>query len=371
VLALLELLQSGGLRTASELAGRLEVDERTLRRYVGHLLDLDVPVESVRGRHGGYRLARGYRLPPLMLSEDEALAVVLGLQAGRRSDPPGAAAETALAKIARVLPERVARRLAAMTATVASTVTSTGHGDRIAPPDADVLLPLADAVRHSRPVVIGYTDRQGRRTDRVLHPDGLVSHESRWYVTGSAPGTAEERAFRLDRIGTVRTLPGSFEPRALPDAGERLLHGFATAPYRHEVTVYVDDTLDHLRGRLPASLAVVSEATVPLPRAECRWWQVEMRVEDLGWLPSVLASLDRPFLVQRPDELRDLVAALAERLATYAGRQLAGSPGPQPGGKPTATLAALPESSTSATSRPSGPTAACGPGAPEATIRCP
>ena len=85
VLALLELLQSGGTRTVAELAARLGVDERTVRRYVGHLLDMDVPVESVRGRYGGYRLAAGYRLPPLMLGDDEALAVLLGLIAGRRA----------------------------------------------------------------------------------------------------------------------------------------------------------------------------------------------------------------------------------------------------------------------------------------------
>src|ERR1700722_4859357 len=85
VLMLLELLQSGGVRTAAELADRLGVDERTVRRYVDHLLDLDVPVESVRGRYGGYRLASGYRMPPLMLTDDEAVAVLLGLVGTRRA----------------------------------------------------------------------------------------------------------------------------------------------------------------------------------------------------------------------------------------------------------------------------------------------
>src|SRR6202008_15789 len=117
VLSLLELLQSGGVRTVAELAGRLDVDERTVRRYVDHLLDLDVPVESVRGRYGGYRLGSGYRMPPLMLSDDEALAVLLGLIAGRRAGlttAAGAASETAAAKIRRVLPVRLARRLGAL-----------------------------------------------------------------------------------------------------------------------------------------------------------------------------------------------------------------------------------------------------------------
>src|SRR6202042_1590856 len=114
VLTLLELLQSGGIRTVAELADRLGVDGRTVRRYVDHLIDLDVPVESVRGRYGGYRLASGYRLPPLMLTDDEALAVMLGLVAGRRTGlvtATGTASETAAAKIRRVLPARLARRL--------------------------------------------------------------------------------------------------------------------------------------------------------------------------------------------------------------------------------------------------------------------
>src|SRR6476620_8686870 len=117
VLSLLELLQSGGVRTVAELAGRLDVDERTVRRYVQHLIDLDVPVESVRGRYGGYRLASGHRMPPLMLSDDEALAVLLGLVAGQRAGlmtSTGSASETAAAKVRRVLPARLGRRLGAV-----------------------------------------------------------------------------------------------------------------------------------------------------------------------------------------------------------------------------------------------------------------
>ena len=156
VLSLLELLQSGGIRTVAELADRLDVDERTVRRYVDHLIDLDVPVESVRGRYGGYRLASGYRMPPLMLSDDEALAVLLGLVAGRRTGlatTTGAASETAAAKIRRVLPERLARRLDAVLDSLAFTAPP---GETPAP-DTGVLLSIADAVRHRRPISIRYT----------------------------------------------------------------------------------------------------------------------------------------------------------------------------------------------------------------------
>src|SRR6202011_4024570 len=144
VLALLDILQTGGTRTLHELSDRLGVDERTVRRYVDHLTALDVPVESVRGRYGGYRLASGYRMPPLILSDDEALAVLLGLVAGRRAGlmtTTATAGETAAAKIRRVLPERLARRLD----TVLESLAFTEPPGEFATPDAGVLLTIADA----------------------------------------------------------------------------------------------------------------------------------------------------------------------------------------------------------------------------------
>ncbi|WP_308164362.1 helix-turn-helix transcriptional regulator [Nonomuraea sediminis] len=313
VLTLLELLQSGGTRTIAELADRIGVDGRTVRRYVDQLIDLDVPVETVRGRYGGYRLARGYRLPPLMLNDDEALAVLLGLIAGRRTGlATDTASETAAAKIRRVLPERLARRLDAVLQSLAFTRPS---GESITP-DTGTLLTIADAVRHRRPVSIRYTDRDGRRSDRTLHPYGIVSHSDRWYITGADPGVGENRTFRLDRIHDARALPGSFEKPAGPDPAERVLSGFATASYRHEVTLRIHGTVEQIRARLPAGIASVEESGED-PATE-RWHHVEIRAERLDWLPAVLASLDRPFVIERPDELRDLVIALADRLTSYA-----------------------------------------------------
>ncbi|GAA2165713.1 helix-turn-helix transcriptional regulator [Actinomadura napierensis] len=319
VLTLLELLQSGGTRTIAELAGRLGVDGRTVRRYVDQLIDMDVPVEAVRGRYGGYRLARGHRLPPLMLNDDEALAVLLGLIAGRRTGlatASGTASETAAAKIRRVLPERLAGRLDAVQESLAFTRPS---GEPV-PPDTGTLLTLADAVRHRRPVSIRYTDRTGRRSDRTLHPYGIVNHSGRWYVTGADPGVGENRTFRLDRITDARTLPGSFEAPTGPDPAQRVLSGLAAAPYRHEVALRIHGTVEQIRARLPAGIATVQEsASTEDPATEC-WRHVGLRAERLDWLPAVLASLDRPFVIERPDELRDLVAALADRLASYARR---------------------------------------------------
>ncbi|MFF4117127.1 helix-turn-helix transcriptional regulator [Streptomyces sp. NPDC001714] len=321
VLTLLELLQSGGTRTVAELADRLGVEGRTVRRYVNQLIDLDVPVESVRGRYGGYRLAPGYRLPPLMLGDDEALAVLLGLVAGRRAGLTTTeltASETAAAKIRRVLPKHVARRLDTLLETLAFT-DQPGESDT---PDAGVLLTVADAVRHHRPVSIRYTDREGRRSERTLHAYGIVSHAGRWYVTGRDASVGADRTFRLDRIADARTLPGSFEAPEGPGPAERVLSGFATAEYRHEVTLRIHGTAEQIRARLPAAVATLEEhepAAGRDPAAE-RWLRVELRAERLDWLPPVLAALDRPFVIERPDELRGLVAALADRLASCARR---------------------------------------------------
>ncbi|WP_030395396.1 helix-turn-helix transcriptional regulator [Kitasatospora purpeofusca] len=323
VLALLELLQSGGVRTVAELADRLGVDERTVRRYVDHLLDLDVPVESVRGRYGGYRLGAGYRLPPLMLSDDEALAVLLGLVAGRHTgltavaDAGHTAGETAAAKIRRVLPERLRHRLDAVLD--ALTLTAAPGSRATAVPDSQVLLTVADAVRGHRPLAVRYTAADGRRSERTLHPYGLVAHEGRWYLTGADPAVGEDRTLRLDRIVGVRTLPGAFEPPAAVDPAERLLRGLATAPYRYRVVLRVRLTAERIHLRLPASVAVVQALPAAEPGA-ARWSRVELRVDRLDWLPAVLASLDAPFAVEEPAELRTLVAAFAERLAESAAR---------------------------------------------------
>jgi predicted DNA-binding transcriptional regulator YafY len=334
VLTLLELLQSGGTRTVAELAERLGVEGRTVRRYVDHLIDLDVPVESVRGRYGGYRLAPGYRLPPLMFSDDEAMAVLLGLVAGRRAGlttTERTASETASAKIRRVLPRHVARRLD----TLLEALAFTDRPGEYETPDAEVLLTLADAVRHRRPVSIRYTDRDGRRSERTLHAYGIVAHAGRWYVTGQDARIGEDRTLRLDRIADARALPGSFEAPAGPGPAQRVLTAFATAEYRHQVTLRIQGTVGQIRAHLPASVATleehepvaaedqaaedqVAEDQAGKDQAAERWLRAELRVERLDWLPPVLAALDRPFVIERPDELRDLVIALADRLTSSA-----------------------------------------------------
>ena len=314
VLALLEILQAGGIRTVGDLAGRLDVDERTVRRSVKHLSDLGVPVLSIRGRHGGYRLAPGYRMPPLMLTNDEALAVLLGLAAGRRSRLFGTSAmagESAAAKLRRVLPEAVGRRLDALLDTMAVTAPtpdSTGAADV----ETELLLRVAEAAKHRHPVEIGYIDRAGRRSDRVVHPYGVVAHSGRWYLTGADSASGENRSFRLDRITAITAQTGSFEVPSGFDPVTAVIAGLAATPWKHEVSLRIRDDVEHLRRHLPESVAAVTEL-------DDGWLDIQLRAERLDWIPPVLAAMDRPFVVERPAALRDLVRALVSRLADYAG----------------------------------------------------
>lgn len=313
VLALLEILQGGGTHTALDLAGRLDVDERTVRRYAEHLLDLDVPVESVRGRYGGYRLAPGFRMPPLMLTDEEALAVLLGLVAARRAGlapTSGQAAEAAAAKVRRVLPRTLAARLDALFATTDFTAPER----ETAPPETSIMLRLAEAARQRRPAVIAYTDRGGRRSERTTHPYGIVAHSGRWYLTGPDSASGELRTFRLDRISGVRLAHGTF---TVPDGfrpADVVRASLAGTPWRHEVSVSVRGTAEEVRKRLPQGIATVE----PDAAHGTDWVLVRLRAQRLDWLPGVLAELGLPFLVHEPAQLRDAIRTWTTRVAACA-----------------------------------------------------
>ncbi|MET7276717.1 YafY family protein [Kribbella sp. NPDC005582] len=315
VLALLELLQAGGTRRVGDLAERLGVDERTVRRYAEHLAELDIPVRSVRGRYGGYRLAPGFRMPPLMLTDDEAVAVAIGLHAG----PDSLAADNALSKLRRVLPAQLADRLGAFLETASFTTPQ-----RPAPADTGVLLTIAQAARDQLSVDITYTDRLGQTTSRRIKPYGVVGHGDRWYVATA------DRTFRLDRIAKASLpkatasgrggKPAPAEQGAEAGRGPEardgdpagaVLHALATTPWAHHVSVRVQATVEVLQRRLPPGLAVLT----PL-KNEVR---VELRAERLDWVPALLAGLDLPFVIEAPDELHEHVRQLAERLRRIAG----------------------------------------------------
>ena len=307
MLALLELLQGGGTRRVADLADRLGVDERTIRRYAEHLADLDIPVRSIRGRYGGYRLAPGYRMPPLMLTDDEAVAVAIGLVVGRRAGlvPESTASDSALAKLRRVLPARLADRLGALLATSSFTAPP----PRSAPPtDTGVLLTIAEAARDGLAVEIAYTDRHGQRSTRPIAPYGVVAHAGHWYVATA------DRTFRLDRLTSASLLTATTERAPGNDPARAVLESLATAPWAHTVSVRVHGTVDDVQHRLPLGLALVTP--LDTDPAEVR---VTLRAERLDWVPALLAGLDRPFVIEEPADLRRQVADLANRLTTWAG----------------------------------------------------
>ena len=323
VLALLEILQSGGTRTVSDLADRLGVDERTVRRYVAHLLELDIPVESVRGRYGGYRLGAGYRLPPLMLTDDEAVAVLVGLAGGPRSATGVArtAAESATAKLRRVLPKPLAARLGALL----DTAHFPGRSRPGSETEVDVLLLVAEAARDRRALEIVHTGRDGRTTERTLQPYGVLAHAGHWYLTGRDTVKQEMRTFRLDRVTTARlgsvtfTVPADVRPQ------DEVLAALARTPWRHRVSVRVHADPDAIRFRLPLGLATLTPLT-----DEAGWTRVEIRAEQLDWVPGVLAALDADLVIEGPEELRDRVRALARRLLAACGDE-AGATAAYPG----------------------------------------
>ena len=213
LLELLELLQARPVVTGREIAERLGVDARTVRRYLTVLQELGIPVEGQRGVGGGYRMRPGYRLPPLMLGDDEAVVVVLGLLAARRPglDTSSAAAERALEKIHRVLPVELRRRVEALERTLGFT----GGPTSGAPVPGETVLLLADAVRRGRRVRSTYRSYAGEPSRRELSPFGLVVHAGRWYLAAYDHGRSDLRTFRIDRMSrvSVGTRTRSLRPR--------------------------------------------------------------------------------------------------------------------------------------------------------------
>jgi predicted DNA-binding transcriptional regulator YafY len=311
VLALLELLQGGGQRTVGDLATRLGVDERTVRRYVEHLTDLGVPVQTRRGRYGGYQMARGYKLPPLMLTDDEAVAIALGLTAGRRSGlltTEVAAADSAMAKLHRVLPNALADRLASLL----SMAEFTAPPRPGVAPGATILLELADAAQQRRTVTIDYTAWDGRTSQRAFDAYGLVFHSGRWYATGHDHTRGAVRTFRLDRIARIQQTEGTYDLPSDFDSAGRVLAGIAAVSWKHEVVVDLEATADQARRRLPASVGRLTEVSGGV--------RLTARAERLDGMAQLLAGLGWSFTIVRPGALRTEVSALADRLRAAAFR---------------------------------------------------
>jgi predicted DNA-binding transcriptional regulator YafY len=309
LLALLEALQARPAVTGRELADELGIDVRTLRRYVATLQELGIPVEGQRGVGGGYRLRPGYRLPPLMLADDEAVVVVLGLVAAGRLglDTEGGAVDGALAKIHRVLPPRLRSQVEALEAVLGFTTGEPGA----APVPGETVLLLAGAARRRKRVRAAYRSFAGEASQRELSPLGLVFHAGRWYLAAHDHDREALRTFRVDRMRRVVLAPGLAE--GPPDGFDAVTHvsaSLASVPWTWEVEVVLDLPPERAADRIPATLGELGQ--------EDGETVLRMRVESLDWMATLLAGLGCGFAVRRPDELRASIADLAERLAAAA-----------------------------------------------------
>jgi predicted DNA-binding transcriptional regulator YafY len=306
ILALLALLESRRYWSGTELAERLEVSPRTLRRDVERLRELGYPVEAARGIGGGYQLGTGMALPPLVLDDDEAVALVVGLHTAADSPVAGVAESSvrALAKTLSLMPPHLRHRADALRlATVPGTWQ--GGGGVIAPHVLDV---AARACRDEVRLSFSYTARDGVATDRYVEPYRLVVLSRRWYLLAFDIDRDDWRTFRLDRIGDARATVGRFEPRAVPDEPAAFVRGSIERMTRaYEVVVEIAAAAEVVEDRIGRwSTVEVVDA------ARCR---VRMTADDLDWPMLALAQLDADFTVVAPAELVERIRGLALRFA--------------------------------------------------------
>ncbi len=307
-LALLALLAARSAWTGAELTERLEVTPRTLRRDIARLRAIGYRIDSTTGTAGGYRLAAGTRLPPLVLDDEEAVAIAALLGQAEASPIEGieTAAVRALGKLEQVLPRRLRGRVAAVAAVARTPASAAGTGTAAGrwqePIDSEVLARLALASRDGEVIGFDYRDRAGRATRRRVEPHRVITGFGWWYLIGYDLDRADWRTFRLDRIdhptGTGQTAP----PRQPPEGGAQayLSRILASAPYRHQVMIIIDTTEEEIRSRV--GFLLPSRIT----RLDDQRHRIDFGADDLGDVITValgLISLGVPYDLDGSPEL--------------------------------------------------------------------
>lgn len=307
VLTVLELLQARPQMSGQEIAERLEVSPRTVRRYITMLQEMGIPVEAERGRHGAYRLMPGFKLPPLMFSEDEALALTLSLRVAQRLSLPvdETATEGALAKVERVMPTNLRTRVQAIQSALVVNVTSA-----YAPPASTVVTTFGTAAQSRRQVHIHYQAWNNATTEREVDPYGVVYYSGRWFGVGYCHLRRAVRTFRLDRVTEIELRPATFTPPDNFDALAQVIQSLASAPGEWAVEVLLKLSLEEARRRVPPEMATLE----PTPNGIL----LRCNVQELNWLAWWLVGLECPLVVRRPVELRDVLRRLAHRTADLA-----------------------------------------------------
>jgi predicted DNA-binding transcriptional regulator YafY len=311
LLQLLSLLQERREWAGPELAERLQTSSRTIRRDVGRLRDLGYPVESARGPAGGYRLRAGSELPPLLLDDDEAIAIAVGLGTAARASVSGIeeSAVRALVKLEQVLPGHLRRRVRALGQAM---VARSPEGPTV---DPEHLSLIAAACRDRECLRFAYRRRDGTDSRRVVEPHALAHLGRRWYLVAWDRGRADWRTFRVDRLARPAPAGARFLSRPLParDAAAFVEQSIAGAPHRFEARVTLHAPAEQVAPRLPAH----SVKLEPLDGERCLLLAGD---DDVGWLAVRLAMLGVDFDVHEPPELREHLEVLAQRMRRAAGR---------------------------------------------------
>ena len=314
-LRLLSLLQTHRHWGGTELAERLGVSGRTLRRDVDRLRELGYPVEATRGVDGGYQLAAGSSMPPLLLDDEEAVALAVGLHAAAHGAVAGIEESSvrALAKIVQVMPPRLRHRINALQAmTVPMVWSTTGWSSGRPLLDPSDLTVAAQACRDQERVTFAYVARDGQRSDRRVEPHRLVSLGRRWYLVAFDLDRQDWRSFRLDRVESMRSTGHRFEPRPLPapDAADFVRAGIESLPASYAVEVTVFAGADVVRERIGRWCAVEEDAA-----GRCT---VRMKADSLDWPAMALGMVGADFEVVAPVELADVVRDWGTRFTRAA-----------------------------------------------------
>jgi predicted DNA-binding transcriptional regulator YafY len=304
LLKLLGLLEGRIDWTAIELARRLEVTTRTIRRDITRLRDLGYPVEAVAGPGGGYRLGAGGKLPPLLLDDDEALAVALGLRVSATTAVSGLEdpSLSALAKLEHVLPARLRSRLE----DVSDATTSMLGGSR---PEVDhsTLALVASTIRKRERLRLGYTNNEGARTERHIEPVRLVHTGRHWYLVAFDLDRDDWRTFRLDRVSEPRATGMKASQRRGPDPVDLVQRGITVDAWRFPASVVLRASAERALREISPRVGTVE----PIDETTCR---LIIGADEMGWLARYLLSLSMDFEVESPDELKAELGSIGREL---------------------------------------------------------
>ncbi len=307
-LAVLELLQTHRRISGAEIARRLDVDTRTVRRYIATLEEIGIPITAERGRYGAYLLVAGFKLPPMMFTDDEALALSIGLLAARSMGltEASAAVASAQAKLERVMPERLKGRTRAVADTVMLDLSRSSAAGA-----SETLFTLSTAAQQYRRVHMRYRSAEGDETEREIDPYGLAHRGGQWYVVGMCHLRKGLRSFRLDRVTDVKMLDAVFVRPANFDAVAHLTFSIATLPRSITAEIVLHTTLQDALERLGGSMGLfepVEEGVL-----------LRAQVDELDWLARQLARQPFDFSIRQPAELRDALRVLSQRLNRLSG----------------------------------------------------